>query len=1012
MRGMFKRLGLSVLLGSLALIGGASTSLAQPPTQASGPARAIRHDQTGFFTFIGVDAATPDAALPGAQAFQAGRPTAATAMADIAVYAREFGLDNPGQQLRLTQSAAVPGGSAAFRYQQVHQGIPVIAGEMLANYNARGRLSALAGETSPQLALSTTPKVTADVALTLALQYVAQDSGLPAMELTGSAPALWIYDPRLLQPTTLPARLVWRTEITPVRGHMPIRYLVLVDAQLLNVALAFNQVDTFWGDHAAAYATNVIARPEVSTVNLPAFAPNFISPLGVTYNSNLTPTRQVNTVCNTPPAALTGAGSCDGSASATAANMAHYFAYNTFHYYDSQHNRNSIDGNGMALISNVNYRENPSVAFANAFWDGVQMTYGDADTFTVDDVVAHELSHGVTEQSSGLFYFYESGAINESMSDVFGEFADQWNGINSFGGADAPADQWLLGEDMTAGSIRNMANPPLLGNPDSTQSPYYTTDPFLYDGGGVHTNSGVSNKAAYLMAAGGTFGGYTITPLGNAKTAAIYYEANTTLLTSGADYQMLGAALVQACNNIRAGANPLGITATECEEVNEAARAVGMHLDPVAGVEFAPQADLCPAGYTVQTHLFKDDFESGTGNFTSGITVNPGGSVPPNWSFVPANQGFGSSYATSGTESLFGVNHPILYRDSTATEAPYVGYAEFKNGVSLPSASTYYLSFNHVVALETWVGISTIRDGAFVEYSVNGGAWQNAGPLFSGGKNYDGPIAAEYGNPRAGQPAFGNQSHGYVSSRYDLTSLAGKSVKFRWVIAADSERNYWGWFIDDVQIYKCAPAREVTLQGQEATGIQSGGTYNLGLTFVDQPTTRTMTVTNTGIETLTLATAAPSVTTGFVVSNYGSTVLAPGASTTFDLTCLATAGGSPITGTVSISSDGIVDPFTFRAACIVLASGTTAYATRNYYTMPDVTLSWSPVTWAADYEIQVSQSRYFTGAAVLPVDPPDILSKNLSLTIEGLYYWRVRAIRANGTRGAWSAADTFFLNLP
>jgi Zn-dependent metalloprotease len=86
--------------------------------------------------------------------------------------------------------------------------------------------------------------------------------------------------------------------------------------------------------------------------------------------------------------------------------------------YQSNHNRNSIDNNNMPVISTVHYDS----GYANAFWSGEQMVYGDGYGFPLaDDVVAHELTHGVTQHESNLFYYYQSGAINESFSDLWGE---------------------------------------------------------------------------------------------------------------------------------------------------------------------------------------------------------------------------------------------------------------------------------------------------------------------------------------------------------------------------------------------------------------------------------------------------------------------------------------------------------------------------------------------------------------------------------------------------------------
>ena len=163
------------------------------------------------------------------------------------------------------------------------------------------------------------------------------------------------------------------------------------------------------------------------------------------------------------------------------------------------------------------------------------MLYGDGFA-SADDVVGHELTHGVTQFESNLLYYYQSGAINESLSDVFGEFVDLTNGV----GNDTAGVRWLLGEDLSIGAIRNMANPPAFGDPDRMTSSLYTGT--TSDNGGVHTNSGVNNKAASLMVDGGTFNGHTVTALGIDKVARFYYKAQVDLLTSGSDYSDLGNA--------------------------------------------------------------------------------------------------------------------------------------------------------------------------------------------------------------------------------------------------------------------------------------------------------------------------------------------------------------------------------------------------------------------------------------------------------------------------------------
>ena len=112
------------------------------------------------------------------------------------------------------------------------------------------------------------------------------------------------------------------------------------------------------------------------------------------------------------------------------ADAAHKYAIGTYNLYAIQFNRKSIDNSGMAIISTVQYCDPYfGCPYGNAFWSGTQMVYGSAYGFPLaDDIVAHELTHGVTQYKSNLFYYYQSGAINKSLLDVFGEYYDQTNG--------------------------------------------------------------------------------------------------------------------------------------------------------------------------------------------------------------------------------------------------------------------------------------------------------------------------------------------------------------------------------------------------------------------------------------------------------------------------------------------------------------------------------------------------------------------------------------------------------
>ncbi|MBN1147240.1 MAG: M4 family metallopeptidase [Anaerolineales bacterium] len=198
--------------------------------------------------------------------------------------------------------------------------------------------------------------------------------------------------------------------------------------------------------------------------------------------------------------------------------------------------------------------------------------------------MAHELTHGVTEHESGLFYYMQSGAINEAFSDIWGEFVDlnYTNGNDN----DSAGVEWLHGEDLSGGANRSLIDPPDFGDPDRMGSGLYYCG--ASDNGGVHTNSGVATKAAYLMTEGDSFNGYTISGIGLEKAAMIWYSVQTNLLTSAADYQDLGLALNLACNGLVGVA---GITNSNCQQVREAVAATQMHQQPACPATHAPLCD-------------------------------------------------------------------------------------------------------------------------------------------------------------------------------------------------------------------------------------------------------------------------------------------------------------------------------------------------------------------------------------------------------------------------------------
>lgn len=177
----------------------------------------------------------------------------------------------------------------------------------------------------------------------------------------------------------------------------------------------------------------------------------------------------------------------------------------------SAYQRDSLDGKGLPLVASVHFDE----GYDNAFWDGAQMVFGDGDGVYFDgftscvDVIGHELTHGLTQYTAGLTYVAQSGALNESISDVFGALVKQ----RHLGQTAAQAD-WLIGAGLFTDRVRGVAlrsmkepgtayDDPVLGkDPQPGHMRDYVDLPHDgdHDNGGVHVNSGIPNRAFYVLA--------------------------------------------------------------------------------------------------------------------------------------------------------------------------------------------------------------------------------------------------------------------------------------------------------------------------------------------------------------------------------------------------------------------------------------------------------------------------------------------------------------------------------
>ncbi len=420
------------------------------------------------------------------------------------------------------------------RVKQSHQGVPVFGTEAILHLDANGAVASITDRFARDLKVDTTPRLRAEEAKAFAIAHVGGWDALksdPKVEL------------QILPNSTLGARLTWRVQLESVTADgQPSKPNIFVDAHSGERVLEFDAITTQ-------------RNRKTYTVN----------------NGTSLPGTLVRSEGQAP-------------IGDPVVDAAHDNAGITYDYYFNSFGRDSFDGAGATITSSVHYSRN----YVNAYWDGVQMVYGDGDgsqsgPLTVLDVVGHELTHAVTSYSSDLIYSNESGALNEAMSDIFGA------SIEAYRDGAVSANTWKIGEECwtpaTAGdALRYMNDPALAGDYDYYPTRYTGTS----DNGGVHWNSGIANLAFQLAVSGGSHPRgktSTVVPALDAnstlsiqKGAAIFYRANTVYLTPSSTFADARTATAQAAADLY-GAGSAAVSA-----INAAWTAVGVAPAPTWSV--------------------------------------------------------------------------------------------------------------------------------------------------------------------------------------------------------------------------------------------------------------------------------------------------------------------------------------------------------------------------------------------------------------------------------------------
>lgn len=475
----------------------------------------------------------------GARVLAQGADPVTTSAGLLRAHRALFRMHDPDRELAPTRTERDALGMAHARFQQVVHGVPVDGAEVLVHYDAEGHLASIDASYVPDL-----DHVDVDPVLTVAeAMAVAGGDGETSLVVTPEGRLVYRVEVRDLEART-PA--IWRVTVDAKTGKELERRDVLKTVEATGTGV-LGQTRTF--EVAASGGGGFVMTDESTGVQIRTFT---------AANGQRVPGTQVTSDSLTSwDTDVTGAG---------AAVDAHVHAAVVLQYFKDRHGRNAIDGNGGALVSTAHFGN----GYENASWDGRQMIYGDGATIfrplsAALDVVGHEFTHGVTDRTSKLDYVNQSGALNEAISDIFGAF------IEHFVAPDAEKN-WRIGETIMRSrpSLRDLVNPNEGGDPQPAHMAQFLETQL--DNGGVHTNSGIVNNAAYLMTVGGTnpisqvkvgFG------LGWEKSEKLWYRANTV-------YFRQTTTFLQAADALEQAGRDLGFNQAELDIVDCAFKATGI----------------------------------------------------------------------------------------------------------------------------------------------------------------------------------------------------------------------------------------------------------------------------------------------------------------------------------------------------------------------------------------------------------------------------------------------------
>jgi len=496
------------------------------------------------------------------------------------------------------------------------------------------------------------------------------------------------------------------------------------------------------------------------------------------------------------------------------AGHVYYFFKNAFGVisYDNNHAQ-------MVTINN-----NPDIDCPNATWNGVSANY--CDGTASDDVVAHEWGHAYNQYTANLIYSYESGALNESFSDIWGETIDLLNNYQDDGEDDSVrtestvTNRWQIGEDATAfgGAIRDMWDPTIFGHPNKITASNYWCE--TGDNGGVHINSGIPNRAYALIVDGGSFNGQTITGLGFTKAAHIFWRAQSEYLTQTSGFSTFADAIDASTNDLigivleglsttetAAGTSGESITESDYNQVVKALIAVELREENncTFATILSESEEIC--GASASNPIFQEDWESGVSEnwIITQLPENTEAWEARGWVLrgnLPKEREGIAIYAPNPANGLEDGGNCDTQNGIIRLESRSISIPDYTDGI-------FELAFTHNIASEP------AYDGGNIKYSLDAGTtWVIIpGDAFTVNA-YNAVLTTDNdnNNPMVEEEVFSGVDENSVSSIWgqsviNLSSLgvaANSSIKLRWEFGSDGCNGNDGWYIDDIVIYNCS----------------------------------------------------------------------------------------------------------------------------------------------------------------------------------------------------------------